>query len=169
MADSGRSIFNTRATEKLRSPDDLDKFLRVTNPSVWIVLGACAALLAGMIVWGVFGSVETKVTTNGVILDDKALCWLSSEEVTKIHRGDSALINNRNIQVDTIASLPLSRSEVQEVLKNDYLVTTLMSGDWGYEVTFSGDISGLAQGVPVNVGITTSRIAPISLILGEGA
>ena len=29
------SIFNLKASEKLRNPDDLDKYIRVTKPSVW--------------------------------------------------------------------------------------------------------------------------------------
>ena len=32
MAEQTRTIFNQRAAEKLRSPDDLDKYVRVTNP-----------------------------------------------------------------------------------------------------------------------------------------
>lgn len=65
MADTADSIFNKKATEKLRSPDDLDMYVRVTHPSIWIVLAACATLLIGLFAWGVFGTVTTSVVTTG--------------------------------------------------------------------------------------------------------
>lgn len=65
MAQASPSIFNKRATERLRSPDDLEKYVQVTNPSVWVVLGACIALLAGLLAWGIFGTVSTNVSAQG--------------------------------------------------------------------------------------------------------
>ena len=38
MADEQNSIFTKKASDKLRSPDDLNEYVRVTNPSVWVVL-----------------------------------------------------------------------------------------------------------------------------------
>ena len=66
MANASSSIFNKKASEKLRNPDDLDKYLRVTNPSVWIVIAACVVLLLGLLAWGVFGTVSTSVKGIGV-------------------------------------------------------------------------------------------------------
>ena len=80
MADVNSTIFNKRAAEKLRSPDDLDKFVRVTNPSVWVVLAACVALLAGLLAWGVFGAVTSSVSTTGVAINGKAMCFLDAED-----------------------------------------------------------------------------------------
>ena len=41
--------------DKVSSPDKLDDYIRVTTPSVWIILGALLLLLVGAIIWGVFG------------------------------------------------------------------------------------------------------------------
>ena len=69
MADAKTSIFNKRATEKLRSPDDLDKYVRVTSPSVWVILAACIILIVGLLAWGLFGAVTTNVQATGVVFD----------------------------------------------------------------------------------------------------
>ena len=165
MPDVSGSIFNRRATEKLRSPDDLDKFVRVTNPSVWIVLAACIALLAGLFAWGVFGSVTTSVSSTGVSVNGQAMCFLRAEDAAKVHVGDKANVDGEQMTVSAISSVPLSRDEAGEVLTSDYLVSTLVNGDWAYRVVFDGDASDLATGVPLQVSITTERIAPISLVL----
>lgn len=166
MAEAASSIFNAKAAEKLRSPDDLDKYVRVTNPSAWAVLGACAVLLAGLLAWGVFGAVSTSVSATGVCVDGRAMCFLPAEDVAKVHVGDAANVGGEQMTVAEVAAVPHSRDEAHGELGSDYLVSALLDGDWAYRVTFVGDGSGLAQGVPLTVSITTERVAPIALILG---
>ena len=38
MSERRANVFSERATQKLRSADDLDAYVRVTNPSVWVAL-----------------------------------------------------------------------------------------------------------------------------------
>ena len=52
------SIFRQKSIDKVSSPEKLDDYIRVTTPSVWIVLIAIVMLLVGGIVWSVFGEVE---------------------------------------------------------------------------------------------------------------
>ena len=40
--DKGAELFTEKARNKLRSPDDLNGYVRVVNPSGWIVLAICA-------------------------------------------------------------------------------------------------------------------------------
>ena len=169
MADVSSSIFNKKATEKLRSPDDLDKYVCVTNPSVWVVLFACIAMLAGLLAWGVFGAVTTSVSATGVVVNGKAMCFLEAEDAAKVHVRDAAVIGGESAVVSQVASVPVSREEAHGVLVNDYLVSSLVKGDWAYQVSFDGDVSELTEGIPLSVNITTERIAPISLIFGGNA
>lgn len=169
MTDVERPLFNKKATEKLRSPDDLDKYVRVTNPSVWVTLVACLALLAGLLAWGLFGAVTTSISTTGVSINGEAMCFLSAEDLAKVDAGDAAIIDGEKMKVAEVSAVPLSRSEAQKILLNDYLVNTLMKDDWAYRVTFDGDAAKLTQGVPLSVSITVERITPIRLILGGNA
>ena len=164
MPEAPSSIFNQKATDKLRSPDDLDRFIRVTNPSVWVMLAACVALLAGLLAWGIFGAVSTSVTSTGVSIKGKTMCFLDAENAAKVHEGDTAYVGGERMEVKTVSSVPYSRDEARGILGNDYLVSTLVNGDWAYVVGFSGR-SGLTDGVPLTVTITVERVAPISLIL----
>lgn len=167
MADAGSSIFNEKASERLRSPDDLEKYVRVTNPSAWVVLAACVLLLAGILAWGVFGAVSTSVGATGTIIDGEAMCFLEAEDAARVHVGDAAVVGGEHMVVAGVSTIPLSRDEAGEALEGDYLVSTLVPGDWSYQVTFSDeDGNELAQGVPLTVVITTERVAPISLVLG---
>lgn len=167
MADLASSIFNKKAADKLKNPDDLDKYVRVTNPSVWVVLTACIVLLAGLLGWGVFGTVTTNVNTSGVCVDGKVMCFLTTEDVSKIHEGNSALVDGKSVTVSKVEELPLSRSEVSALLESDYLVSVLMEEDWVYPVTFKAEQgTPFAERVPLQASIIVERVAPISLALG---
>ena len=165
MADATSAIFNKKATEKLKNPDDLDRYVRVTNPSVWVILVACCALLAGLLCWGVFGTVSTDVRATGVVINGKAMCFLEVESAGKVNEGDSANVDGELMKVESISAVPQSRGEVRKLVGNDYLAETMFDGNWAYVVKFDGG-EGMDMGVPVPVSITTERIPPISLVLG---
>ena len=52
------SIFRQKSIDRVSSPEQLNDYIRVTTPSVWLVLVAIILLLAGMLAWSVFGTVE---------------------------------------------------------------------------------------------------------------
>ena len=54
----GSSIFRKKSMDRVSSPEALNDYIRVTTPSVWIVLIALVLLLAGMLIWSIFGTVE---------------------------------------------------------------------------------------------------------------
>ena len=54
------SIFRQKSIDRVSSPEQLNDYIRVTTPSVWLVLVAIILLLAGMVAWSVFGTVEAK-------------------------------------------------------------------------------------------------------------
>lgn len=164
MADTGSSIFNQQARERLQSPDDLDRYVRVTSPSVWVVLGAILALLFGLLAWGIFGSVSASVGATATRLDGQTICLLSAENAAKVDQGDEAIVGGQLTKVASISKTPLSADEASALINNDFLTNTLMSGDWAYLVTF--DDVNVEEGVPLTANITTERIAPISLVLG---
>ena len=167
MADENSTIFNKQAAEKLRSPDDLERYVRVTNPSVWVVLGACVLLLLGLLAWGVFGAVTTSITATGTVADGKFVCLISPDEVSHVQVGDIAVADGRQLTVEDIGDIPIAPSEAKEMLGSEYLVSTLMPGDWGYPVTLAGTgVGEMNANVPYPVTITTHQVAPISLILG---
>lgn len=169
MAKEQRSIFNAEAEKKLRSPDDLDKYVRVTNPSAWAVIAACVSLLVGLVAWAVYGSVSTNVTTKAAYVDGRVVCFLSDDDVAKINVGDEATMDDKSLKVVSIGVVPISKSEALEVLHSDYLLSVLVTSKWSHQVQLGDDADGLdvAVGVPTDVTIITRYVSPISLVLGD--
>ncbi len=105
----------SQETKRPRSPDDLERYVKITNPSVWLVLGACAALLIGALVWGFFGSVSVRVQTVGTYRDGQTFCFLTTEDYSKVHTGDSAMVDEIEMKVSEVAGIPNSREEAKEM------------------------------------------------------
>ncbi len=53
-------IFREKSMERVSSPEALNDYIRVTTPSVWIVLAAAVLLLVGMLCWSIFGRVTVR-------------------------------------------------------------------------------------------------------------
>ena len=61
-------IFRKVALERLSSPEQLDQLMQVTTPKGWLALTALGALLLTAVGWGVFGSIPTEATGEGILL-----------------------------------------------------------------------------------------------------
>ena len=59
------SVFRQKNIDRVSSPEQLNDYIRVTTPSVWLVLAALVLLLIGMLAWSVLGTVEA-TDVNGV-------------------------------------------------------------------------------------------------------
>ena len=55
--DHPRSIFSKKSLDRINGPEELNDYVRVTTPSVWIVLTAIALLVIGVLGWCIFGTV----------------------------------------------------------------------------------------------------------------
>ena len=53
-------LFREKNLERLESPEQLNDYLRVTSPGVWMILSAVVLLLIGVFIWGVFGRIKLR-------------------------------------------------------------------------------------------------------------
>ncbi len=60
-----KTIFREKSIDRISSPEQLNDYIKVTTPSVWLVLIAILLLLAGAMVWGICGEIRIH-TDSGV-------------------------------------------------------------------------------------------------------
>ena len=53
-------LFRDKSMERINSPEELNDYIRVATPSLWLVLLATTILLVGMLAWGVLGTVSVE-------------------------------------------------------------------------------------------------------------
>lgn len=66
------SVFREKSLRRITSPEELEDYLRVTSPTVWMVLAAVILLLVGVLIWSATSSIDSFATgtaqvENGVL------------------------------------------------------------------------------------------------------
>ena len=64
----GNKVFRKVSLDRLSSPEQLDQMIRVTSPLGWTALLAIGLLLAGLLAWGVTGSIPTTINGGGILI-----------------------------------------------------------------------------------------------------
>ena len=70
-------IFSREALDKMRSPERLDRMLKITNPIGWMGLISIGVLVFSVVLWSVFGAFTEKADGMGMILDSAGVVNVS--------------------------------------------------------------------------------------------
>lgn len=69
-------LFRKESLEKAKTPESLNDYIRVTNPSIWVVLISVIVLLIGVCTWAVFGHVNSTLQTVVRVRNGNAQCYI---------------------------------------------------------------------------------------------
>lgn len=78
-------IFRKKSLEKVKSPESLNDYIRVSDAGVWLILAAVAALLIGACVWGALGRIDTTIPAAAVAKDGVLIC--TAEDISAVEVG----------------------------------------------------------------------------------
>ena len=157
-----KTIFRRSSLERVSSPDQLDDYMRVSNPRIWTVLAAVTILLISFLVWGIFGKLPTTVSLKGIVKNQEVVCYVPQDLAEDIIAGDLAMVNKKEYEVTYIDSIPLSQAEVNSQCQSDYISSMLDLDEWNIKVTI--EARGIPDGI-VDVVITKDYINPISFLI----
>ncbi|WP_295859873.1 hypothetical protein [uncultured Oscillibacter sp.] len=154
------TIFREKSLEKISSPEQMNDYIRVSSPSVWMVLAAVIVLLAGVCVWGVFGHLDTAVQTGGVCTNGRLTVFVGEEDHDKIRENAVISVDGVEYAVAESTNAPV---RVDDQI-DPYIVhlAGFTEGDWVYRLC--ADAPGLADGV-YTASVVTERVRPLDFVL----
>lgn len=77
-------IFRKDAMDRLSSPEQLDRLIRVTSPRYWIALIAAGVLVVFSILWGVTGEVTVRENVSGALVSSGGIFQITSHVSGKL-------------------------------------------------------------------------------------
>lgn len=80
-------LFRAKSLDKMRSPESLNDYVRVTNPGVWLLLTAMILLLAGACVWGIFGHIDSTVQADAHVVGGVIECYVQDKDISRVEAG----------------------------------------------------------------------------------
>lgn len=156
----GNPVFRQKSIEKISSPEQMNDYIRVSNPSVWMILAAVIVLLAGVFVWGLFGRLDSAFQTGGVCKDGSLTVYVSEENFAKISEKAVISFDGAELALSDIPSSPVRLDDNAD----PYLLhlTGASAGDWVY--VFKVDAAGMKDGI-ISVSVITERVRPLDFVL----
>ena len=79
-----KQLYREKSLDRISSPEQLNDYLKVTKPAVWIVLIAVIFLIAGFIVWCAFTYIGSLVEGTAEVKNGKTI----------VHFEDSKFVEN---------------------------------------------------------------------------
>lgn len=154
------NLFRKKNLDKVASPEQLDDYIRVSNPSAWAVLAAFIILLVGICVWGIFGRLDTTVSAVGIKEKENVVCYIKEDDRQEIEVGMTVRIDEESYSVTGIEKSPvLVDSSIPEYAKH---VGNISDGEWVYCV--HTDCKSGADGEVFSVEIVIESINPIYFV-----
>lgn len=130
----GNNIFRKQSIDRVAAPEQLDDYIKIANPSVWIILAAIVVLLAPVLIWSIYGVLPTTFEINTYVQDGSAVAYVDSETAAMLRAGLSVQVGNHSGTLEEVAELPISSMELAALYANDYLATSLTAGEWNYSI-----------------------------------
>lgn len=152
-------LFRKKSIEKVSSPEQLNEYIRVSNPGVWMILAAIVLLLVGVCVWGVLGHLDTTVTTVAVVENSEITVYVRESDVEQIQEGMKVTVGNSECVITDVVGHPVAVGD--DFPEYALYVGKLEIGEWVYPVA----VSGKADDGIHSVEIVVESVSPMSFVI----
>ncbi len=154
-------IFRKKSIDNMDSPENLDSFLRITNPPIWFAIIGVIILLIGTVIWGCMAKLEVKL--DGVVVSKagKAVCYVSELDIASISAETEVIVNGNRYTVNSVSGQAFEAGEVL----NDYSMNLggFSRGEYVYELGLDASINDGNYASKLVV----ESISPISFIFSS--
>ena len=90
-------LFRKNSLERVSSPEQLNDYVKVSSPGIWIILAAVIVLLIGACVWGIWGRLETTVPAVVISKNGTAVCCCDTSYIAKVEVGMTVRVSEGNL------------------------------------------------------------------------
>lgn len=151
-------LFRKKSLDRISSPEELNDYIKVASPGVWMIISAVMILLAGVCVWGIFGRLETRLTVGAVCENGVLSCYVKQADIESVRTGMIVKAGNESSEVSEISPRPIAvGGDTDEYVK---YAGELRDGEWVYIVNAAVPLEDGAY----EASIITESTAPISFI-----
>lgn len=155
-----KNIFRKSSIDRVSSPDQLDEYIRVVKPSVWLVLCAIVLLLTGFLAWACLGTIHTLVPASIVSEGNQLSCYINLGDSARVKPG---MIVTANGEKGVILEAPVLHA-MQDQEKQTVMQTGTFDDGSSYCYITKIEFPELKDGV-YPAEIIVESINPVTFVL----
>ena len=100
------SLFRKESIENIQSPEQLNDYMRVTNPTVWIILVSVIILLAGLLIWSSFATIDSFVRGTAIVEDgNMVIVFTDTQVANSIKEGMTVSVSDTSSEITGLGRL----------------------------------------------------------------
>ena len=92
-----KKVFRQKSIDEFKKPDNLSDYIKVTNLRLWLIIAFIIILLAGFVIWGSVGTINTKTNVYAVVIDKEITCCVDKDIYENV---ESKLKKNEEVKFE---------------------------------------------------------------------
>lgn len=143
------TVFRQKTINKINSPESLNDYVKVTNPSVWIILVGTLILIVGALVFCAFGKIDENIYTAVSSDDGIITVYVNETDIDLISKDMKVVIDENEYSILKISDKPVKSDTVDEYVLHK---GSLEDSQWLFPVTLEGTLKDGAYSGSITVG-----------------
>ncbi|MDO5434744.1 MAG: hypothetical protein Q4G19_00080 [Clostridia bacterium] len=133
-----KKLFREKSVARIASPEQLDKYIKGGRRGYLIALLAIVAVLGGMLVWALVGSIETSIETGCTIRAGKVICCVPEDTAKRLTASAVIRVEGREVPVTGTSPVrPAEESEADKVMRD---ALDLNENEWCFDAYSETDL-----------------------------
>ena len=152
------TIFRDKSIERISSPDQLNDYVRLSNPGVWFILSAIMVILIGGCVFGALGHIDSSVPAVGIAKGGKMVCLVKKEFGNRFTQDMKLKIDDREYNVSVRSPKPVTVWDTTDPYA--LFIGDMQPGEWVYEMDVEGSFTDGAYAAD----LVTEEVSPVTFL-----
>ena len=125
-----QEIYRKSSLERIQSPDQLDQYLKVTTPMVWVLLAAILVLLIAGFWWASQMEISSRIEATGTVENGTMTIALRDETARKV------VATGMVVRVGDITGTISSMTTDTDGLQKAVLLMSLPDGTYNVQISY---------------------------------
>ncbi|MCR5603461.1 MAG: hypothetical protein K6G27_07150 [Lachnospiraceae bacterium] len=158
---ANETVFRDKSIERISSPDQLNDYVKLSDPGIWFVLAAIVVILTGACIFGTVGNIDSTVPGVGISKGGRLTCLVKKEYGSRFGNEMKAKIDGSEYSASLHSDKPVT---VEDTTDSYTLhIGNMQHGEWVYEI----DVDGEFEDGSYEVELVTEEISPLSFLFGN--
>ena len=98
-------LFRQKSLDRISSPEQLNDYLKVTNPAIWLVLTAIILLLVGVLIWSSSATIESFAFGTAQVQDGSMRITFDDEQIARnVKTGMTVMVGETESKISSVGT-----------------------------------------------------------------
>lgn len=111
------NVFRKKSLEELDKHDELNAYLKVARPTIWISLSLILIILIGILTWGFLGKIEVKVIGAAEVKNNVLTNYIRKDSFKDVKENQTIKFNDKICTIISIDNPIQVTKDFNEYLK----------------------------------------------------